>query len=121
MKNWRWPVRGKLINRFRKNQAAYQGIDIRAKYMSPIVASAPGQIVYSGSGVRGYGNLIIVKHSQSFLSAYAFNQRNLVHNGDWVKRGQPIALMGRNIAGKVMLHFEIRKNGRPVNPLQYLR
>ena len=78
-------------------------------------------VVYSGAGVRGYGNLILIKHNQDYLSAYAFNQRNLVKDGTKVYAGQEIAEMGRNNAGQVLLHFEIRHNGLPVNPLRYLR
>lgn len=118
---WAWPAKGKIIGSFSTRIGGNQGIDISGKYGEPIKAAASGRVVYSGSGVRGYGNLIIIKHTDSYLSAYAYNKRNLVTDGAWVQRGQTIALMGRNTAGRVMLHFEIRKNGQPVNPLNYLR
>jgi lipoprotein NlpD len=118
---WAWPAKGRIIKKFNKRSLNAQGIDISGLYGEKIRAAAPGKVVYSGSGVRGYGNLIIIKHTDSYLSAYAFNKKNLVADGVWVRQGQPIALMGRNMGGRTMLHFEIRKNGRPVNPLHFLR
>lgn len=117
---WRWPARGKLVSRFNAKLLGRSGIDIAGRLGAPIRATAGGVVVYSGAGVRGYGNLIIVKHNESYLSAYAYNQRLLVPQGARVVAGQKIATMGRNRAGRVMLHFEIRRDGRPVNPLTYL-
>lgn len=118
---WRWPAKGRLSSRFSAARGGNKGIDIQGRLGEPIKAAADGVVVYSGGGVRAYGNLIIIKHNSSFLSAYAYNLRNLVGVGMRVHRGQTIATMGRNDGGKVLLHFEIRKNGRPVNPLIYLR
>lgn len=118
---WRWPAKGRLVGQYSTVSGGNKGIDIQGRLGEAISAAAGGIVVYSGSGVRGYGNLIIIKHNNSYLSAYAYNLRNLVRVGMRVQRGQTIATMGRNDGGKVMLHFEIRKNGRPVNPLLYLR
>ena len=98
----------------------YQGIEVMGKLGQPVNAAVSGEVVYSGSGVKGYGNLIIIKHNENYLSAYAFNEKRLVSLGQKVKAGQEIALMGRNNAGKTLLYFEIRKNGKPVDPLKYL-
>lgn len=119
--SWRWPARGRVIENFSPALAGNRGLDIAGWYGEPVRASAPGEVVYSGDGVRGYGNLLIIKHNDSYLSAYAFNKKLLVRLGERVQAGQKIAEMGRNNAGRVMLHFEIRKNGRPVNPKHYLR
>lgn len=118
---WRWPARGKIVERFSWKPTGNKGIDIAGRLGSPVRASGPGVVVYSGDGVRGYGNLLIIKHNDSYLSAYAFNQRMLVKVGARVRANQPIATMGRNNAGRVMLHFEIRRNGRPVDPMRYLK
>ncbi len=118
---WRWPAKGRLVAKYSTANGGNKGIDIQGRLGEPIKAAANGVVVYSGGGVRGYGNLIIIKHNNSYLSAYAYNLRNLVGVGMRVQRGQTIATMGRNNGGKVMLHFEIRKNGRPINPLLYLR
>lgn len=117
---WKWPARGRIIQAFSKKPLGNKGLDIVGKLGEPIYAAANGEVVYSGAGVRGYGNLIIIKHNASFLSAYAFNKKLLVNIGQRIHRGQKIALMGRDNAGKVMLHFEIRKNGKPVDPRIYL-
>ena len=101
--------------------AGSQGIAISGKYGQPILAAAKGEVVYSGDGVRGYGNLVIIKHNRHYLSAYAYNQRNLVKVGEVVRRGSVIARMGRNNAGQVLLYFEIRRDGRPINPVQFLK
>lgn len=116
-----WPVRGELVKGFSSGQLGNKGIDIAGVYGQPIKACESGVVVYSGSGLRGYGNLIIIKHNASLLSAYAHNSELIVTEGSKVKAGQEIALMGRAPSGKVMLHFEIRRDGKPVNPLQYLR
>lgn len=118
--HWVWPARGQVVAQFNNSLSGNKGINIAGRYGQPIKASAKGIVVYSGDGVRGYGNLIIVKHSDSYLSAYAFNKRALVKEGMRVHKGQVIAEMGRDNTGSVMLHFEIRQNGKPVNPLKYL-
>ncbi len=114
---WRWPAQGKVTEVFNGRN---KGINIAGQLGDPIYAAAPGKVVYSGNGLRAYGNLIIIKHNSSFLSAYAYNKEVLVHEGEWVKAGQKIATMGRTNTNRVMLHFEIRQNGKPVNPIQYL-
>jgi lipoprotein NlpD len=119
-KHWLWPAKGKIVKSFSMLPGGCKGIDIAGKLGEPVVATAPGEVVYSGSGLRGYGNLIIIKHSSSYLSAYAFNKTLLVKESDTVKAGQKIALMGSDNAGKVMLHFEIRRDGKPANPVQFL-
>lgn len=118
VRKWRWPVRGKIIGRF--GTAGGKGIDIAGRRGTAIEASAPGHVVYSGSGLRGYGRLIIVKHNKRYLSAYAHNERLHVKEGDTVKGGQRIAEMGDSGAKSVRLHFEIRRDGEPVNPIRFL-
>jgi len=118
--SWQWPARGRIVARYSPAMAGNKGVNIAGRLNEPVRAAAAGRVVYSGDGVRGYGNLIIIKHNSSFLSAYAYNQRNLVRVGDRVQVGQMIARMGQDNAGKVMLHFEIRRNGHPVNPQKYL-
>lgn len=118
VRKWRWPVRGKIIGRF--GTAGGKGIDIAGRRGTAIEASAPGHVVYSGSGLRGYGRLIIVKHNKRYLSAYAHNERLHVKEGDTVKGGQRIAEMGDSGAKSVRLHFEIRRDGEPVNPTRFL-
>jgi len=114
---WHWPARGPLNSRF---SSMNKGINIGGALGTSITATAAGKVVYSGNGLRGYGNLIIIKHNKTFLTAYAYNSKILVNEGDWVRAGQKIAEMGDNGASKVMLHFEIRRNGQPVDPLHYL-
>lgn len=116
---WQWPAKGKLTQTFSKSKARY-GIQITAGRNTRVFASAPGQVVYAGNGIKGYGKLLIVKHSPKFISAYAHNDRILVKEGDRVKTGQEVARMGSTGTRGVKLHFEIRKNGEPVNPLKYL-
>ena len=115
---WRWPASGKTRPTVAATGA--QGVDILGKRGQAVVAAADGQVVYSGSGLRGYGQLIIIKHNDSFLSAYAHNDKLLVSEGSKVKAGQQIAQMGDSEADEVMLHFEIRKGGKAVEPLQFL-
>jgi lipoprotein NlpD len=115
---WQWPADGKLAGRF--GAAGGKGIDIVGPRNAPVVAVAPGKVVYSGSGLRGYGQLLIVKHAGEYLSAYAHNDTILVKEGDMVAAGQKIALMGDSDADRVMLHFEIRRYGKPLDPLNYL-
>jgi lipoprotein NlpD len=116
--DWLWPADGKLAGRF--GAAGGKGIDIVGPRNAPVVAVAPGKVVYSGSGIRGYGRLLIVKHSGEYLSAYAHNDSVLVKEGETVTAGQKIALMGDSDADRVMLHFEIRRYGKPIDPLNYL-
>lgn len=119
--HWIWPTHGKVTQKFSKRDDGNKGVDIAGKLGQPVKAAASGEVVYSGDGVRGYGNLIIIRHAQEYLSAYAYNKKLLVKVGEQVKAGQTIAEMGQTNAGKTKLHFEIRKQGKPVNPLSYLR
>ncbi|HSO06158.1 MAG TPA: peptidoglycan DD-metalloendopeptidase family protein [Pelomicrobium sp.] len=114
---WAWPVTGKVVTRF---SDANKGIDIAGQAGQPVHASAPGKVVYKGDGLRGYGLLVIIKHNEEYLSAYAHNRSVLVKEGDAVSRGQKIAEMGDSDADRVKLHFEIRRFGKPVDPLRYL-
>ncbi len=118
--NWRWPGNGKVVGTYVGGDQTRQGIDIAGKEGDPVQAAADGEVVYSGNGLLGYGELIIVKHNASFLSAYGHNRKRLVQEGDKVKAGQQIAEMGSSASSREELHFEIRKNGKPVNPLDYL-
>ena len=115
---WQWPARGNLVKQ--DTPIAKNGINISGARGQQIHASAPGEVVYSGSGLLGYGRLIIIKHNDLFLSAYANNSELLVQEGDRVQGGQQIASMGETPNGQAFLHFEIRKNGQPVDPLKYL-
>jgi lipoprotein NlpD len=117
--DWGMPAQGKLIGQFSES-ANRKGIDIAGKLGQPIVASAVGKVVYSGSGLRGYGKLIIIKHSNTYLSAYAHNDKVLVKEGQSVSRGQKIAEMGKTDSDQVKLHFEVRRLGKPVDPAKYL-
>jgi len=117
---WQRPAKGKVIKKFNRRKNDAKGIDIAGKKGSAIVAAAKGKVVYSGNGLISYGNLIIIKHNKSFLSAYAYNRKLLVKEGDIVKAGQRIAEMGYKEKQRSILHFEIRKNGKPVDPLKYL-
>jgi lipoprotein NlpD len=116
---WNMPTQGKLIGEF-SEAANRKGIDIAGKLGQPITASAPGKVVYSGSGLRGYGKLVIIKHNKTYLSAYAHNDQVLVKEGQSVVRGQKIAEMGNSDADQVKLHFEVRRLGKPVDPAKYL-
>ena len=117
---WHWPAKGALLERFMAGDATKQGIDIAGSAGDPVLAAGDGVVVYSGSGLVGYGELIIIKHSDEWLSAYGHNRKRLVQEGQRVRAGQPIAEMGSSGAPRDELHFEIRRNGRPVDPLQYL-
>lgn len=117
---WRWPSRGTILSSFQGNDGFNKGIDLGGKLGEPVLAAAAGQVVYAGSGLRGYGKLLIIKHNETFLSAYAHNERLRVKEGDLVKVGQVIADMGSSGTDRVMLHFEIRRDGTPVDPLKYL-
>ena len=116
---WGLPASGKLIDGFSEKDGR-KGVDIAGQLGQPVFASAAGKVVYSGSGLRGYGKLVIVKHNATYLSAYAHNNRILVKEGQQVARGQKIAEMGNTDAKRVELHFEIRKLGKPVDPAQYI-
>lgn len=117
---WQWPANGRLIARYSTSEPVNKGIDINGALGEPVLASAAGTVVYAGQGLRGYGNLIIVKHNDTFLSAYAHTSRILVSEQEVIKAGQKIAEIGSTGTDKVKLHFEIRQNGMPVDPLQYL-
>ncbi|MBN9133015.1 MAG: peptidoglycan DD-metalloendopeptidase family protein [Nitrosospira multiformis] len=114
---WVWPSKGRVSDLFSEST---KGIDIVGMRGQAVTASAGGKVVYSGEGLRGYGKLIIIKHNETYLSAYAHNSKLLVKEGETVIKGQKIAEMGSTDAGLVKLHFEIRKNGKPVDPLKYL-
>lgn len=117
-RGWVWPADGQVLNRY--SESDLKGLDIAGARGTPVRASAAGRVVYQGSGLRGYGQLIIVKHSDEYLSAYAHNDRIYVKEGDVVKRGQKIADMGSTGTDRTKLHFEIRRQGVPVDPLKYL-
>ena len=118
--DWGWPAQGKIVAGFSES-ANLKGIDIAGKMGQPVVASAPGKVVYTGSGLRGYGKLIIIKHDKTYLSAYAHNSKILVKEGQEVRKGEEIGEMGDTDANRVMLHFEIRRFGKPVDPMTYLK
>nr|MDA8107494.1 peptidoglycan DD-metalloendopeptidase family protein [Betaproteobacteria bacterium] len=113
-----WPAKGKLLAGF--SEPNNKGIDIGGKLGAPVVAAAPGRVMYTGSGIRGYGKLIVIKHADGFNSVYAHNKTILVKEGQNVARGQEIGEIGDTEADSPMLHFEIRKSGKPVDPLKYL-
>ena len=117
---WRWPIQGRVLTSFQADTSARKGIDIGGDPGQPVYAAASGDVVYAGNGIQGAGNLIIIRHSDRFLSAYAHNQRMLVTEGDRVGAGDQIGEVGRNGDGPALLHFEIRENGKPVDPLAYL-
>lgn len=118
VKHWLRPAHGKVIHGF---STLNKGIDIAGHEGEPIRATAAGEIVYAGDGLRGYGNLLLIKHNDEYISAYAHNERLLVKEGDIVQAGQDIATMGHTGTNRVMLHFEIRKHGKAVNPLHYFK
>ncbi len=120
VEGWRWPVKGEVIRPFSLGNPVNKGIDIKGKRGDSVKAAAEGTVVYAGGNLRGYGKLVIVKHNDNFLSAYGNNDDILVKEGDRVKRGNTIARIGVNAAGIEMLHFEIRRNGKPEDPLKYL-
>jgi len=115
---WIWPAHGSLIAGF--DEAKNKGLDIGGKAGDPVLAAADGRVVYAGAGLRGYGNLIILKHNNTYLTAYAHNQTLLVKEDQSVQKGQKIAEMGSSDADRVKLHFEIRRQGKPVDPARYL-
>ena len=115
---WGWPVRGKILAGF--SDASNKGLDIAGRHGDPVIAAAPGRVVYSGSGLRGYGKLIIIKHNKTYLSAYAHNKDIFVKEGQSVVKGQKIAEIGSTDTDAPKLHFEIRKLGKPVDPARFL-
>jgi lipoprotein NlpD len=116
--SWMWPSNGRIIATFDEGKS--KGIDIAGKLGQQVMAAGPGKVMYAGSGIRGYGNLVVVKHSNSLLSAYAHNRTILVKEGESVAKGQAIAEMGDSDADTVKLHFEIRQQGKPVDPSKFL-
>lgn len=118
--NWQWPTEGTTVAKFSSNTSLNKGIDIAGNLGQPVRATAKGTVVYAGSGLRGYGELVIIKHDEVFISAYGHNRRLLVNEGQQVSAGQQIAEMGSTGTDRVKLHFEIRRQGKPVDPMQYL-
>ena len=116
--SFQWPTRGNVLAGF--DEVKNKGLDIAGKAGDPVLAAADGKVVYAGSGLRGYGNLVIIKHNNTYLTAYAHNQSLLVKEDQAIKRGQKIAEMGNSDADQVKLHFEIRRQGKPVDPAKYL-
>lgn len=117
---WLWPTSGKIASSFNIKLGGNKGVDIVGSLGTPILACNQGTVVYSGEGIRSYGKLIIIKHNDDYLSAYAYNQHIFVTEGQKITTGQKIATMGKDNEGRVVLHFEIRRFGKPVNPLIYL-
>lgn len=115
---WIWPANGKTIGTY--SEGGKKGVDIAGKAGDAVIAAGDGKVVYSGTGLRGYGKLVIIKHNNTYLSAYAHNQNILVKEGQSVTKGQKIAEMGNTDADQVKLHFEVRRSGKPVDPLKYL-
>ncbi|MEW6764582.1 MAG: peptidoglycan DD-metalloendopeptidase family protein [Pseudomonadota bacterium] len=118
--DWSWPTEGRVVTSFKPGHATRKGIDIAGRLGQPVHAAASGEVAYSGSGLPGYGKLIILKHDARYLSAYAYNHELLVSEGQRVQSGQMIARMGQAEVGKPLLHFEIRLDGDPIDPLRHL-
>ena len=116
--SWSWPTKGPVLNGF--DEVKNKGLDIGGSAGEPVLAAADGRVVYAGSGLRGYGNLVILKHNNTYLTAYAHNQSLLVKEDQVIKRGQKIAEMGSSDADRVKLHFEVRRQGKPVDPSKFL-
>jgi lipoprotein NlpD len=117
---WMWPTNGRIISGFSATDPLRKGIDLAGQLGEPVVAADSGSVVYAGSGLAGYGELVIIKHNEQFLSAYGHNSKLLIKEGDAVKAGQKIAEVGSSGTDSNKLHFEIRKDGKPVDPLSYL-
>lgn len=115
---WSWPTNGKIAKT--NSPTSKKGLDILGSAGQRVKAAAAGEVVYSGGGLVGYGKLIIIKHNETYLSAYAYNSKLLVKEGDRVKAGEAISEMGQDHTGRTVLHFEIRQNGKPINPTKYL-
>merc|ERR1711974_8396 len=120
VQEWVWPAEGKVVGTFSKSESGNKGIDIAGAKGSKVVAAADGKVVYSGSALRGYSNLVIIKHTDTFLSAYAYNDTILVKEREWVSAGQQIATMGDSGTNSVKLHFEVRYRGKSLAPMKYL-
>lgn len=118
--DWNWPTKGAVIRTYSSNAGGNKGIDIGGKIGQAVVAASSGKVVYSGNGLASYGNLIIIKHSEQFISAYAHNKKLFVKEGGMVKRGEKIAELGKTGTSEAKLHFEIRYKGKPVDPIKYL-
>lgn len=118
--DWNWPTKGVVIRTYSPNSGGNKGIDIGGKVGQPVLAASAGKVVYSGNGLASYGNLIIIKHSEQFISAYAHNSKLFVKEGGDVKRGEKIAELGKTGTSEAKLHFEIRYKGKPVDPIKYL-
>ncbi|WP_341675398.1 peptidoglycan DD-metalloendopeptidase family protein [Niveibacterium sp. SC-1] len=116
--DWMWPAAGKIVGSF--SESGSKGVDIAGQLGDPVVAAGDGKVVYVGAGLRGYGNLVIIKHDATYLSAYAHNQKILVKEGQSVRKGQQIAQLGESDADRPKVHFEIRRQGKPVDPVKYL-
>lgn len=117
---WRWPAKGRIVAKFGDVSSVGKGVDISGFLGAPVIAAAPGKVMYAGSGLRGYGKLIIIKHNESYLSAYGHNRRLLAKQGEQVAAGQKIAEMGTGPSNRPLVHFEIRVNGKAVDPLKHL-
>lgn len=117
---WQWPVKGRLLKTYHSGSAVHKGIDIQGNLGEPVRAANSGKVVYAGSGLVGYGKLLIIKHDEQYLSAYGHNRVLLVGEGELVKVGQKIAEIGDTGTDRAKLHFEIRRNGQPINPLSKL-
>ncbi|MBT4962560.1 MAG: peptidoglycan DD-metalloendopeptidase family protein [Francisellaceae bacterium] len=117
---WKWPAKGRIIRSFNSELTQGKGVHIQGKHKSSVVAIGDGTVVYSGDALKGYGNLIIIKHKNNYLSAYAHNHVNVVKEGEGVRAGQHIADMGRYYDESVLLHFELRKDGKPVDPQRFI-
>lgn len=117
---WNWPTHGLIINNFSETEGGNTGIDISGSFNQPVVATTSGQVIYVGNILKGYGNLVIIKHNNNYLSAYAHNNKILVTEKQYVKTGEQIATMGNSGTDKIKLHFEIRYKGRSINPLYFL-
>jgi lipoprotein NlpD len=115
---WIWPAKGTVVAEF--DEVKNKGLDIGGTAGEPVLAAAEGKVVYAGAGLRGYGNLVILKHNNTYLTAYAHNQSLMVKEDQVVKKGQKIAEMGNSDADRVKLHFEVRRQGKPVDPAKYL-
>ncbi|MGJ8681260.1 peptidoglycan DD-metalloendopeptidase family protein [Paraglaciecola sp.] len=120
VKRWSWPTQKPVTKGFSAKDDGNKGLDFSGKLGSPILAAADGKVVYTGKALRGFGQLVIIKHTEAYLSAYAHNDKLLVKEQQWVKRGQQIAKMGSSGTDKVKLHFEVRYKGKSINPLNYL-
>jgi len=117
---WEWPTRGRLLRGYKPNEPGKKGINIGGHSGQPVKAAASGKVVYVGGGLVGYGRLIIIRHNEHLLSTYGHNSKLLVAEKEYVKTGQVIAKMGSSGSSRTELYFEIRKDGKPVNPLNYL-